>query len=29
MLQPGGTLNHGAYRIERKLGTGRFGGGCT
>ena len=25
MLQPGDTLNHGAYRIERKLDTGGFG----
>ena len=25
MLQPGDTLNHGAYLIERKLGKGGFG----
>ncbi|HEY7677254.1 MAG TPA: protein kinase [Candidatus Methylomirabilis sp.] len=25
MLQPGDTLNHGAYRIERQLGAGGFG----
>lgn len=25
MLQPGDTLNHGAYRIERELGTGGLG----
>ena len=28
MLQPGDTLNHGAYRIERKLGKGGFGLVC-